>query len=85
MCIAVGRSRTVQALLTVLVGAGVVIVAFTRLYFGVHWLSDVIGGALLAGVAVILGTVALTTQSDQSVRASHSTTLSAVTSRRKVG
>ena len=61
-CIAVGRSRTVQALATALVGAGVVIVAFSRLYFGLHWLSDVIGGALLAGVFVILGTVALTTR-----------------------
>jgi membrane-associated phospholipid phosphatase len=70
VCIAIGRSRTVQALLAVLVGAGVVIVAFSRLYLGVHWLSDVIGGALLAGVAVILGTVALTTRCDQSVRAS---------------
>ena len=69
VCIAIGRSRTVQALLTVLVGAGVVIVAFSRLYLGHHWLSDVIGGALLAGVAVILGTVALTTRCDQSVRA----------------
>jgi membrane-associated phospholipid phosphatase len=68
VCIAVGRSRTVQALLTVLVVAGVVIVAFSRLYLGCHWLSDVIGGALLAGVFVILGTVALTTRSDQSVR-----------------
>jgi membrane-associated phospholipid phosphatase len=69
VCIAIGRSRTVQALLTVLVGAGVVLVAFSRLYLGHHWLSDVIGGALLAGVFVILGTVALTTRCDQSVRA----------------
>jgi len=69
VCIAIGRSRTVQALLTVVVGAGVVVVAFSRLYFEYHWLSDVIGGALLAGVAVILGTVALTTRCDQSVRA----------------
>ena len=61
-CIAVGRSRIVQALATALVGAGVVTVAFSRLYLGVHWLSDVIGGALLAGVFVILGTVALTTR-----------------------
>jgi membrane-associated phospholipid phosphatase len=69
VCIAIGRSRIVQALLTVLVGAGVVIVAFSRLYLGHHWLSDVIGGALLAGVFVILGTVALTTRCGQSVRA----------------
>jgi membrane-associated phospholipid phosphatase len=66
-CIAVGRSRIVQALARALVVAGVVIVAFSRLYLGFHWLSDVIGGALLAGVAVIFGTVALTTRCDQSV------------------
>jgi undecaprenyl-diphosphatase len=68
-CIAVERSRIVRALATALVVAGVMIVAFSRLYLGAHWLSDVIGGALLAGVFVILGTVALTSRSDQSVRA----------------
>jgi membrane-associated phospholipid phosphatase len=68
-CIAVGRSRIVQSLATVLVVAGVMIIAFSRLYLSAHWLSDVIGGALLAGVFVILGAVALTTRSDQSVRA----------------
>jgi membrane-associated phospholipid phosphatase len=68
-CIAVGRSRIVQALATALVVAGVAIVAFSRLYLCAHWLSDVIGGALLVGVFVILGTLALTTRSDQSVRA----------------
>jgi membrane-associated phospholipid phosphatase len=52
----------VQALLTVLVVASVVIIAFSRMYLGLHWLSDVVGGALLAGVAVLLGTVALTTR-----------------------
>jgi membrane-associated phospholipid phosphatase len=68
-CISVGRSRTVQAAATALVGAGVVIVAFSRLYLGVHWLSDVIGGSAPGRVFVILGTLALTTHSDQSVRA----------------
>ena len=58
-----------QARATALVGPGVVIVAFSRLYLDDHWLSDVIGGALLAGVFVILGTVALMTRCDQSVRA----------------
>ncbi|HSS26132.1 MAG TPA: phosphatase PAP2 family protein [Mycobacterium sp.] len=67
VCIAVGQSRIVQALATALVVAGVVIVAFSRVYLGFHWLSDVVGGALLAGVAVIFGTVALTTRCDQSV------------------
>ena len=52
-CIAVGRSRIVQAVATALVVAGVVLIAFSRLYLGLHWLSDVIGGALLAGVALL--------------------------------
>ena len=61
-CIAVERSRIVQALATALAGAGVLIVAFSRLYLDAHWLSDVIGGALLAAVFVIVGTVTLTTR-----------------------
>ena len=59
VCIGVGRSRTVRALLAGLVVAGALIVAFSRLYLGVHWLTDVVGGALLAAVFVILGAVAL--------------------------
>jgi undecaprenyl-diphosphatase len=67
VCVAVGRNRIVQVLATAVVIAGVVIVAFSRLYLGLHWLSDVIGGALLAVLFVVLGTVALTARSDQSL------------------
>jgi membrane-associated phospholipid phosphatase len=59
VCIGVGRSRTTRALLTALVVTGVLIVAFSRLYLGFHWLTDVIGGALLAVLFVILGDAGL--------------------------
>jgi membrane-associated phospholipid phosphatase len=59
VCIGVGRSRIMRALLTALVVTGVLIVAFSRLYLGLHWLTDVVGGALLAALFVILGDVAL--------------------------
>jgi membrane-associated phospholipid phosphatase len=59
VCIGVGRSRTMRALLAAFVVTGVLIVAFSRLYLGLHWLTDVVGGALLAALFVILGDVAL--------------------------
>ena len=59
VCIGVGRSRTMRALLTALVVTAVLIVAFSRLYLGLHWLTDVVGGGLLAALFVILGDVAL--------------------------
>jgi len=59
--IGVGRSHPVRALITALAVAGVLIVAFSRLYLGLHWLTDVVGGAILAVLFVILGDVAVRT------------------------
>ncbi|TQC46029.1 phosphatase PAP2 family protein [Rhodococcus sp. WS4] len=49
------RRRTVRVCGAVLVACGVAIVAVTRLYLGVHWLTDVIAGAVLAAVFVTVG------------------------------
>lgn len=49
-----GRSRTVRIWLWVAAAVGTVAVALTRLYLGVHWLSDVTGGALLGGLIVVV-------------------------------
>lgn len=49
-----GRSRTVRIWLWVTAAVGTVAVALTRLYLGVHWLSDVTGGVLLGGLIIVV-------------------------------
>lgn len=54
-----GRSRAVRIGLGVGVASITLVVALTRLYLGVHWLSDVVGGSLLGVAAVLLGSATL--------------------------
>lgn len=50
-----GRGRAAHVLLGVGVAAVTTLIALTRLYLGVHWLTDIGGGVLLGGAAVLLG------------------------------
>ena len=47
------RRTPARAVLLALTAAGAVTVALTRLYLGVHWVSDVAGGLLLGALAAI--------------------------------
>lgn len=54
MYLSSGPSRR-RAWAAIAVGAGVVVImCATRLYLGVHWLSDVVGGVLLGGSVVAI-------------------------------
>lgn len=49
-----GARTMIKLALAVAAAAIVSVIAFTRLYLGVHWMSDVVGGALLGGISVTL-------------------------------
>ncbi|MFL6087315.1 MAG: phosphatase PAP2 family protein [Mycobacterium sp.] len=66
VCVGMGRSRTVRACLAGGVVTGVLVIAATRLYLGVHWLTDVTAGAILAAVFVTIGTTVLAALHDRS-------------------
>jgi undecaprenyl-diphosphatase len=59
VCLGARRSRAVKATLAVLVAAGVLFVAFLALYSRAHIFTDVIGGMVLGGALVALGTAVL--------------------------
>jgi membrane-associated phospholipid phosphatase len=56
-----GMGRWAHALVAATCGIIVVAIAFSRLYLGVNWLSDVVGGLLLGAVLMTLFTVAVET------------------------
>jgi undecaprenyl-diphosphatase len=50
-------SRTLRSLAAPVAILIIIVVAFDRLYLDVHWESDVIGGLLLGGIALLAATV----------------------------
>jgi undecaprenyl-diphosphatase len=61
--VGMGQARTTRVWLTIGVVIGVALVAATRVYLGVHWLTDVIAGAIVAALFVSIGAAVLDAQS----------------------
>jgi len=56
-----GLSRWSQALIVAATAMAVIAIAFSRLYLGVNWFSDVTGGILIGGILTVVFSVALST------------------------
>jgi membrane protein DedA with SNARE-associated domain/membrane-associated phospholipid phosphatase len=56
-----GLSRWSQALIVASSAMAVVAIAFSRLYLGVNWLSDVAGGVLIGAILAVVFSVAIST------------------------
>jgi undecaprenyl-diphosphatase len=55
LVVGIDRERAMRTWLAVAVGMTVTLVAASRVYLGVQWLSDVIAGAILAALFVTIG------------------------------
>lgn len=68
----IGRSRQVRALLVAVAALLIAIVAATRLYLGVHWLTDVFAGAILGTIVAIIGAHVLNALNNRRARVAES-------------
>lgn len=59
LVVGISRSQSVKRLLAGVAAVVVAAVALSRLYLAVHWLTDVLAGALLASAVVAFGATAL--------------------------